>query len=176
MGSSHTHNGKMPAIVETFKNWDPCQLQARSSRLHQLYLQWFRDTKCSNSRQVCRARELSWYRFHINYSEGKANEATDALSHFPQEELGRGEISSSWKLKSFTRCSHCWPTPTSPDIYTPSAPNSYLWNARPPFVTSILEMRFGKRRPSSEMLDGWEDVKEVVHHQGLSYVPENIWT
>ena len=27
-----------------------------------------------------------------------------------------------------------------------------------------------------EMLDSWEDVKRVVHHQGLFYVPEVIWT
>ena len=26
----------------------------------------------------------------------------------------------------------------------------------------------------AEMLDGWEDVKGVMHHQGLSYVPEII--
>ena len=34
MGSSRTHNGKLPAIVETFKNWEPGQWQARSSRLY----------------------------------------------------------------------------------------------------------------------------------------------
>ena len=37
-------------------------------------------------------------------------------------------------------------------------------------------MRFGRRRLSPEMLDGWEDVKEVVHQQGLSYISEIIWT
>ena len=35
-----------------------------------------------------------------------------------------------------------------------SAPNSYLRNARPPFAILILEMRFGKRRPSPR--SGWK--------------------
>ena len=29
---------------------------------------------------------------------------------------------------------------------------------------------------TQDQLDGWEDVEGVVHHQGLSYVPEIIWT
>ena len=52
--------------------------------------------------------------------------------------------------------------------------------ARPPSATSILEMRSGTRHPKprirAERPDGWEDVKGVVHHQGLSYVPEVIRT
>ena len=34
MGSSHTYNRKLLTIVETFKNWKPCQLQTQSSCLH----------------------------------------------------------------------------------------------------------------------------------------------
>ena len=128
MGSSHTHDGEMLAIVETFKNWEPCQLQARSSRLHRLYLRRFRYTKGSSSRQVCGARELSRYHFRIDYCQGKANGAADALSR----------SSSSLSLTPLHQVLIC----------DSSTPSSYLRNARPPSATSILEMRAGRRRPS----------------------------
>ena len=35
MGSSYIHDGELPAIVETFKNREPYQLQVRSSRASQ---------------------------------------------------------------------------------------------------------------------------------------------
>ena len=42
------------------------------------------DTKSLSSRQVCWAQELSRYHFRIDYRQGKANVAADALSRFPQ--------------------------------------------------------------------------------------------
>ena len=42
------------------------------------------DTKSLSFRQVRWAQELSWYHFQINYCQGKANAAADALSRFPQ--------------------------------------------------------------------------------------------
>ncbi len=42
------------------------------------------DTKNLSSRQVRWAQELSRYHFRIDYRQGKANAAADALSHFPQ--------------------------------------------------------------------------------------------
>ena len=40
------------------------------------------DTKSLSSRQVCWTQELSWYHFRIDYCQGKANAAADALSRF----------------------------------------------------------------------------------------------
>ena len=44
----------------------------------------FMDTKSLSSRQVRWAQELSRYHFRIDYRQGKANAAADALSRFPQ--------------------------------------------------------------------------------------------
>ena len=42
------------------------------------------DTKSLSSRQVCWAQKLFCYHFQIDYCQGKANAAADALSHFFQ--------------------------------------------------------------------------------------------
>ena len=42
------------------------------------------DIKSLSFREVCWAQELSQYSFQIDYSQGKANAAADALSRFPQ--------------------------------------------------------------------------------------------
>ncbi len=42
------------------------------------------DTKSLSSRQVRWAQELSRYHFRIDYPQGKANGAADALSRYPQ--------------------------------------------------------------------------------------------
>ena len=42
------------------------------------------DTKSLSSKQVCWAQKLSQYHFRIDYCQGKANVATNALSRFPQ--------------------------------------------------------------------------------------------
>ena len=42
------------------------------------------DMKSLSSRQVCWAQELFQYHFRIDYRQGKANAATNALSRFPQ--------------------------------------------------------------------------------------------
>ena len=39
-----------------------------------------------------------------------------------------------------------------------------------------LRKKTSKPRIKAEMLDGWEDVKGIVHHQGLSYVSKVIRT
>ena len=47
-------------------------------------LRRFRDTTSLSSRQVCWAQELSRYHFRIDYRQGKANGAADALSRLLQ--------------------------------------------------------------------------------------------
>ena len=43
------------------------------------------DTKSLSSKQVRWAQKLFRYHFQIDYHQGKANGAADALSHFPQK-------------------------------------------------------------------------------------------
>ena len=61
------------------------------------------DTKSLSSRQVRWAQELSRYHFRIDYRQGKANAAADALSRFPQRSLEEEE-----KLRAEnTQILHC---------------------------------------------------------------------
>ena len=47
-------------------------------------LRRFMDMKSLSSKQVCWVQKLSRYYFQINYYQGKANGATDALSQYLQ--------------------------------------------------------------------------------------------
>ena len=47
-------------------------------------LRRFMETKSLSSRQVRWAQKLSRYHFQIDYRQGKANGAADALSRYPQ--------------------------------------------------------------------------------------------
>ena len=49
------------------------------------------DTKNLSSCQVKRAQELSKYYFQIDYWQGKANRAANALSRFPQRSFNKKE-------------------------------------------------------------------------------------
>ena len=49
------------------------------------------DTKSISSRQVYWAQKLSCYYFQIDYCQGKANEAADTFSRFPQRSLDKEE-------------------------------------------------------------------------------------
>ena len=82
-----THDGKLLAIIEAFKTWrhylEGCKHKVLVLTDHN-NLRRFMDTKSLSSRQVRWAQELSRYHFGIDYRQGKANGATDALSRFPQ--------------------------------------------------------------------------------------------
>ncbi len=82
-----THDQELLAIVEAFKTWchylEGCKYEVFVLTNHN-NLRRFMDTKCLSSRQVCWAQKLSWYHFQIDYRQGKANAAADALSRFPQ--------------------------------------------------------------------------------------------
>ena len=85
-----THNGKLLAIVEAFKTWRH-YLEGSQHKVLVLTnhnnLCWFMDTKSLTSRQVRWAQELSHYYFRIDYRQGKANEAADTLSWYPQQSV-----------------------------------------------------------------------------------------
>ena len=82
-----THDGELLAIVEAFKTWrhylEGCKHEVLVLTDHN-NLRRFMDTKSLSSRQVRWAQELSRYHFRIDYRQGKANAAADALSRFPQ--------------------------------------------------------------------------------------------
>ena len=82
-----THNGKLLAIVEAFKTWrhylEGCKHEVVVLTDHN-NLRRFMDTKSLSSKQVRWAQKLSRYHFQIDYCQGKANGAADALSRFPQ--------------------------------------------------------------------------------------------
>ena len=82
-----THNAELLAIVEAFKTWrhylEDCKHEVLVLTNHN-NLPRFMDTKSLSSRQVRWAQELSRYHFRIDYRQGKANAAADALSRYPQ--------------------------------------------------------------------------------------------
>ncbi len=77
-----THDGELLAIVEALKTWrhylEGCKHEVLMLTDHN-NLQHFIDTKNLSSRQVRWAQELSRYYFRIDYRQGKANGAADAL-------------------------------------------------------------------------------------------------
>ena len=82
-----THDGELLTIVEAFKMWrhylEDCKHEVLILTDHNNFRR-FIDTKSLNSRQVRWAQELSRYHFQIDYRQGKANAAADALLRFPQ--------------------------------------------------------------------------------------------
>ena len=61
------------------------------------------DTKSLSFCQVRWAQELSRYHFRIDYRQGKANGAADALSHYPQRSQGEEEILQAENMKILQR-------------------------------------------------------------------------
>ena len=82
-----TYNGKLLAIVEALKTWRH-YLKGCKHKVLVLTdynnLRRFMEMKSLSSRQVRWAQKLSCYHFQIDYRQGKANGAADALSCFPQ--------------------------------------------------------------------------------------------
>ena len=89
-----THDQELLAIVEAFKTWrhylEGCRYEVLVLTDHN-NLRRFMDTKSLSSRQVRWAQELSRYHFRIDYRQGKANAAADALSQFPQQSQSEEE-------------------------------------------------------------------------------------
>ena len=83
-----THNGELLAIVEDFKTWhhylEGCKYEILVLTDYN-NLRQFMDMKSLSSRQVRWAQKLSCYHLQIDYCQGKANAAADALSRFPQQ-------------------------------------------------------------------------------------------
>ena len=82
-----THDGEFLAIVEAFKTWrhyvEGCKHEVLVLTDHN-NLRRFMNTKSLSFRQIRWVQELSQYHFRIDYHQGKANAAADALSRFLQ--------------------------------------------------------------------------------------------
>ena len=66
-------------------------------------LRQFIDTKSLSSKQVCWAQELSHYYFQIDYCQGKANGAADALSQYSQQSAKEKEVLCTKNIKILHR-------------------------------------------------------------------------
>ena len=101
-----THNGELLAIVEAFKTWrhylEGCKHEVLVLTNHNNLCR-FMDTKSLSSKQVRWAQELSPYHFRIDYYQGKANGATDALSRYPQQSAEKEDTLRTKNVKIFHR-------------------------------------------------------------------------
>ena len=101
-----THDGEFLAIVEAFKTWrhylEGSQHEVLVLTDHN-NLRRFMDTKSLSSRQVRWAQELSRYHFQIDYRQGKANGAADALSRYPQRSAEEEDILRAENVKILHR-------------------------------------------------------------------------
>ena len=101
-----THDGELLAIVEAFKTWrhylEGSQHEVLVLTDHN-NLRRFMETKSLSSRQVRWAQELSRYHFRIDYRQGKANGAADALSRYPQRSAEEEETLRSENIKILHR-------------------------------------------------------------------------
>ena len=89
-----THDAELLAIIEAFKNWrhylESCQYKVLVLTDHN-NLRRFMNTKSLSSCQVRWAQELCRYYFRIDYCQGKANGAGDALTRYPKQSQSKEE-------------------------------------------------------------------------------------
>ena len=101
-----THDGELLAIVEAFKTWrhylEGCKHEVLVLTNHN-NLRRFMDTKSLSSKQVRWTQELSRYHFRIDYHQGKANGAANALSCFPQKNEDEEEKLQTENIQIFHR-------------------------------------------------------------------------
>ena len=97
-----TNDGDLIAIVKAFSTWrhylEGCKHKILVLIDHN-NLCWFMDAKSLSSRQVCCTQKLSRYHFQIDYRQGKANEATDALSWYFQQSAEEEETLQAKNVK-----------------------------------------------------------------------------
>ena len=129
---------------------------------------WTARTSEGIARQVRFTELRNSLDFRFDYRQSKANRAAHALSRSSSEEPGLTSARTS-SLRYFSSGIH----PRHFDSRTRCArPSSFhFFNSG-----DALQKKTSKPRIRAEMLDGWEDVEGILHRQGLSYVPEIIWT
>ena len=101
-----TYDGELLAIVEAFKTWRHYFKRSQHEVLvltDHNNLRRFMETKSLSSRQVRWAQELSQYHFQIDYCQGKANGAANALSQYPQQSAEEEETLRTENIKILHR-------------------------------------------------------------------------
>ena len=118
----------------------------------------------SFSCSFCWAQNLRRYHFDFDYWQSKADKTADVLST-PSSYLRSAHVPSA------TSALECTPSPSTLRRLENSLRTS-------PFryfnLGDMLWKKTSQPKIKVDMLDGWEDVEGVVHHQGLSYIPEII--
>ena len=101
-----THDGELLAIIEAFQIWRHYLERSQHKVLvltdHNNFC-WFMETKSLSSRQVRWAQELSCYHFQIDYCQGKAKGAANALSRYPQRSAEEEEFLRTENVKILHR-------------------------------------------------------------------------
>ena len=202
-----THDSELLAIVEAFKTWrhylEGSQHEVLVLTDHN-NLRRFMETKSLSSRQVRWAQELSRYHFRIDYRQGKANGAADALSQYPQqsaeeEETLRAEnvkilhrLQSSLAKVSGLSANHLSPLHQVLICGTHVLPQlNQFWDSLrndiahdgPYASIGGMNLRLPELQDNDEeakalraggLPEGWEEVEGVLQYRGLPYVPEII--
>ena len=202
-----THDGELLAIVEAFKTWrhylEGCKHEVLVLTDHN-NLRRFMDTKSLSSKQVRWAQKLSRYHFRIDYCQGKANGAADALSRYPQRSAEEEDTLRAENVKilhrlqsSLAKVSGLLANHLSP-LYQVLICGTYVlpqlnqfWDslrnniAHDSLYTSIggMNLRLPELQDNDKeakvlraggLLEGWEEVEGVFQYQRLPYVPEII--
>ena len=101
-----THDGELLAIIGAFKTWrhylEGCKHKVLVLTDYNNLCQ-FMDTKSLSFKQVHWAQKLSRYHFQIDYRQGKANGAVDALSQYLQRSAEEEDTLRSKNVKILHR-------------------------------------------------------------------------
>ena len=205
-----THDSELLAIVEAFKTWrhylEDCKHKVLVLTNHN-NLRRFMDTKSLSSRQVRWAQKLSRYHFWIDYCQGKANGAADALFRFPQRNEDEEEKLWAENTRILDRLQSSLPNATLSGLSVLASLSSLhqilicgthalpqlrrFWNLlrnkltnKGPYLASIssIRLRLQELQETDSKAQklrqqggkGYKEVNGVLHHQGLSFVPEAI--
>ena len=158
--------------------------------------------------QVCWAQKFSHYHFQIDYYQGKANGAADALSYFPQQddvEKANIRAENTWILyclqSSWTNALISGLQATVLSLLPqhqvlicktyalPQPP--YFWTTlqtklanEGPYKASIGNIRLKLQELQEtdseaqelrhQKTNGYKNINEIFHYQGLLFVPEAI--
>ena len=204
-----THDNELLAIVEAFKTWRHYLKDCKHKFLvltNHNNLRHFMDTKCLSSRQVRWAKKLFRYYFWIDYRQGKANEAANALSYFFQRNKDKEEKLQTENIQILHCLQSSFTSTTLSDLSTSSSLSPLhqilicgthalphlrqFWSTfklelanKGSYQASIGSMRLRLQElqeTNSEaqelgFKEGYKEVKEVLYHQGLPFVPKTIW-
>ena len=111
------------------------------------------DTKNLSSRQVRWAKKLSRYHFRIDYRQGKANGAADALFRYPQRSQGKEEILQAENTKILQRLQS-------------SLTNARASSTPPAHVASLKHVIICGTHALPDLCQSWETFRQELAAEG----------